>query len=59
VGAAPVTYRIKVAKPVVILTLLFIFALGMEFGFLLHFQEAVHRSQLIRQSLEETAKWEP
>ena len=53
------TYRIKVSKPIVLLTLLFIFVLGMELGFLLDFRKAENRFQHIRQSLEETATWEP
>lgn len=52
-------YRLKIAYSTITLWLLFLFALGVETGFLLDFAEAENRFQRIRQSLEETATWEP
>ena len=49
------TYRLKIAKPVVIIALMFIFALGIELGFLLDFIESDRKVQQHRRSLEETA----
>lgn len=49
------TYQIKVAKPVVILSLLFLFALGIQAGFLVEFVESEKRFDRNRHSLEETA----
>ncbi len=45
----------KISKSTVRLALLFVFALGIELGFLLDFQAAEHRFQLNRQSLDDTA----
>ena len=50
-----VTYRLKMSKAVVILGVLFLFALGVQAGFLLEFMESERRFENNRHSLEETA----
>ena len=48
------TYQIKVAKPVVILSLLFLFALGIQAGMLLRFIESQNQLNERLQSLDKT-----
>jgi len=50
-----VTYQIKLSKAVVILAIAFLFALGVQMGFLVEFAESAARFERNRRSLEETA----
>ena len=51
--------RIKISKPVVILTILFIFALGIQLGVLLQLRASLDSLQQINDSLLETVTWKP